>query len=79
MTGHLACRFNDFTHSKALAVPQIVATLTQPVERFHGQNVSTRQIKNVDVITHTRPITGRIVITKYGDIGPLDQVLPEAQ
>ena len=66
-TGYLPCRIDDFFDGKTFAVTQIVKAAAA-VKRAQSQDVRLRKINDMDIIAHARPVAGRVIISKNGNL-----------
>src|SRR5437588_1499776 len=62
-SGHFCGRFNDLSNGITFAAATQVVHSASLLEHSQRENVRARQIYNVNVISHTRAITSRIVVS----------------
>src|SRR6516165_5351229 len=66
-TGYFACRINDLFDGETFAVTQIVKAAAA-VKRAQSKYVRLRKINDMDIIAYARPVAGRVVISKNGNL-----------
>src|SRR5215472_3314355 len=70
--GYLTCRIDDLLNGEPLAVAKIVKAAAA-LEGVQSQDMRPRKIDDMDIIANARPITGRVVISKNGDLFALSE------
>src|SRR6516225_4639785 len=70
--GYLARCIDDLFDGKTFAITQIVKPAA-PIEGTQSQYVRLRKIYDMDIIAYARPIAGRVVISKNGNLFALSE------